>query len=227
MGILFYVLLGLVGLAATVFVLWRLASHRHALPCPVWLRWMVELDNPFTRTNRAAVILEHLELQPGMTVLDAGCGPGRLTIPLARQVGKAGQIVAADIQSGMLERVGAKAESAGIENIRLVQAGLGDGALPSGRFDRAVLVTVLGEIPDRRTALEEVFETLKPGGRLAVTEVIFDPHFQRQRTVAALAEAVGFREKALHGNRIAYTMILEKPTDEHRRSRSIPSPGGE
>lgn len=41
---------------ALVAVLWRLASRRRSLPCPVWLRWLVELDNPFTKTNRAPLI---------------------------------------------------------------------------------------------------------------------------------------------------------------------------
>jgi hypothetical protein len=55
---------------------WRLASRRQSLPCPVWLRWLVELDNPFTRTNRAAYIVETLRLSQGMSVLDAGLRPG-------------------------------------------------------------------------------------------------------------------------------------------------------
>ena len=68
-------------------VVWRLASGRRSIPCPAWLSWMVELDNPFTKTNRAATIVERLDLQPGMAVLDVGCGPGRLTIPIATKVG--------------------------------------------------------------------------------------------------------------------------------------------
>jgi SAM-dependent methyltransferase len=99
-----YILLGLVGLIGLVAVIWRVGSRRRSVPCPVWLRWLVELDNPFTKTNRAAVIVERLELEPGMAVLDAGCGPGRLAIPIARQVGPQGEVVAMDIQAGMLER---------------------------------------------------------------------------------------------------------------------------
>jgi len=213
MATVIYLCLGGIVLAVLIFGGWRLASTRRGRPCPVWLAWLVELDNPFTRTNRAAVIIEHLDLRPGMTALDAGCGPGRLTLPMARQVGEHGEVVALDIQPGMLDRVRTKAESAGITNIRFLQAGLGEGKLGSSRFDRAVLVTVLGEIPDRPAAMKEIFEAVKPGGLLSVTEVIFDPDFLRQRTGAGLAEAVGFRRKALHGSRIAYTMILEKPAD--------------
>lgn len=208
-----YIFLGIVGLIIFVAVTWRLASRSHTLPCPVWLRWLVELDNPFTKTNRAVVIAEHLDLQPGMAVLDVGCGPGRLTVPVAQQVGEEGEVVALDIQPGMLNRAQKKAKAANLNNIHFLHASIGEGKLGQNRFDRALLVTVLGEIPDRETALKEVFDALKPGGILSVTEVIFDPHFQGRNTVARFAGAIGFQEKALYGNRIAYTVNFEKPND--------------
>jgi ubiquinone/menaquinone biosynthesis C-methylase UbiE len=199
-------------LAATVLVAasWRLASRRKSVPCPAWLRWLVELDNPFTKTNRAAFIVETLALSPGMTVLDAGCGPGRLTVPLARSVGPTGRVVALDIQPGMLARARSKVEAAGLANVEFVAAALGDGKLPANCFDRAVLVTVLGEIPDRAAALDELFRSLKPGGVLAVVEVIFDPHFQTRSTVTSLATSIGFRERAFFGHRLAYVIHFEK-----------------
>lgn len=206
-----YIVLALVFLLVLIGIVWRLASNRQSLPCPVWLRWLVELDNPFTQTNRAAVILRHLDLQPGMAVLDAGCGPGRLTIPAAQQVGEQGRVVALDIQSGMLARAQEKARQAGLNNIEFVQAGLGDGRLDHDRFDCALLVTVLGEVTDRAAALTEIFAALRPGGILSVTEIIFDPHFQGRNSVTQLAGATGFRVKAFFGNRIAYTLHLEKP----------------
>ena len=177
----------------------------------MWLRWLVELDNPFTKTNRAAVIIEHLDLVPGMTVLDMGCGPGRLTVPVAEKVEKRGRVVAVDIQAGMLRRAEAKAKKAGLSNIRFVQAGAGEGKLERDSFDRALLVTVLGEIPDRDAAMKEIFDVLKPGGVLSITEIIFDPHFQRRSTVTQIAERIGFREKRFFGNAIAYTLHFEKP----------------
>jgi len=192
-------------------ILWRLASRRQSVPCPVWLRWLVELDNPFTKTNRAAYIVETLALSRGMKVLDAGCGPGRLTVPLARSVGPTGRVVALDIQPGMLARARTRTETAGLANVEFVAAALGGGSLPDNDFDRAVLVTVLGEIPDRAVALAELFDALKSGGFLAIVEVIFDPHFQPRRTVTDLAVSAGFRERAFFGHRWAYVMHFEKP----------------
>lgn len=207
-----YSIVGILVVILIVFVIWRLASRRQTLPCPVWLRWFVELDNPFTKTNRSAVIIEQLDIVPGMSVLDVGCGPGRITIPLARKVGSQGKVVAVDIQAGMLRRAEAKAKKAGLTNIQFVQAGAGEGKIEKNRFDRALLVTVLGEIPKRESAVQEIFDALKSGGILAITEIIFDPHFQRRSTVRKLAQQIGFREKNYFGNAIAYTLHFEKPT---------------
>jgi len=212
-GTFVYVAAGVAGALLLIAVVWRLGSRGYSIPCPVWLHWMVELDNPFTKTNRAAVIVGHLNLQPGMKVVDVGCGPGRLVIPLARAVGPGGEVVAMDIQAGMLSRAREKAQAAGLQNIAFLEAGTGAGRLGRDRFDAALLVTVLGEIPDRDAALNEIFDALKPGGVLSVTEIIFDPHFQGRHSVVRLAARHGFRERAFHGNRIAFTMHFEKPPD--------------
>ena len=206
-----YIVLGLIGVGI-VGLIWRLSSCRHELPCPSWLGWMVEMDNPFTKVNRARDIVELLQLEPGMKVLDAGCGPGRLTLPLAEAVGSQGEVVALDVQDGMLARVREKVQAAGLQNVQYLRAGLGEGKLPQAHFDRALLVTVLGEIPDQVTALKEIHGALKPGGILSVTEVIFDPHFQRRETVSHVAQAAGFKEKNMFGGSLAYTLHLEKPS---------------
>jgi ubiquinone/menaquinone biosynthesis C-methylase UbiE len=197
-------------LFVVVGLAWRFASRRQSLPCPAWLQWMVELDNPFTQTNRAAVIVRRLDVAPGMAVLDIGCGPGRVAIPLALAVGADGHVTAMDIQSGMLARAAAKARQTGVTNIRFMQTGLGEGKLTRAHYDRAVLVTVLGEIVDREAALRELFAAMKPGGIVSVVEVVFDPHFQTRATVRRLAAGAGFKERALYGHRLAYAMNWEK-----------------
>lgn len=192
-------------------ILWRLFSRRQELPCPAWLGWMVEMENPFTRANRSGFIIEQAGIAPGMKVLDAGCGPGRVTVPAARAAGPQGEVWAVDVQQEMLDMVREKAGAAGLENIHFQQAALGEGKLPQDTFDRAVLVTVLGEIPDQVAALKEIFSALKPGGVLSISEVIFDPHFQRREHVLAVAEQAGFVEKGFFGKKLAYIQHLEKP----------------
>ena len=205
------VILGLIVLALVAWILWRLSSRRYSLPCPPWLGFLVEMDNPFAKTAQAATILQHLDLHQGMAVLDVGCGPGRLSIPAAKLVGSKGKIVAMDLQEGMLHRCQEKARAENLTNIEFFHAGIGENKLPLNTFDRALLVTVLGEIPHREAALQEIFETLKPGGILSITETIFDPHFQRYSTVLQLAHQAGFREKSRFGGRLTFTLNLKKP----------------
>jgi len=200
-----------IALGAAAFIGWRYASRRQSLPCPTWLGWLVEIDNPFTTTNRAATIVDHLELRRGMRVLDIGCGPGRVTLPIARKLGPDGEVVAIDLQSGMLARAKERAAAANLKNIRFVQRAVGVDPLDVHDADRALLVAVLGEIPDRESALNAIFAALKPGGILSITEIVFDPHYQRRSVVTQLALAAGFQVKAFFGNRLAYTLHLSKP----------------
>jgi len=208
-----YFILGFIGLIILVSVMWRFLSRYINLPCPAWLRWLVELDNPFAKVAHAQTVVEHLALTPGMRVLDVGCGTGRITIPIAEKVGPTGHVTALDVQHGMLESVQEKVQAKNLHNVRLLKAGIGNSALEHNYYDRAILVTVLGEIPIQHqyAALQEIFNVLKPGGILLVTEMIFDPHFQSQTMVAQVAQMVGFRHKETIGRWFAYTMQFEKP----------------
>jgi ubiquinone/menaquinone biosynthesis C-methylase UbiE len=202
-------LLWLLPVAAGVgFLIWR-RQDRH-LPCPASLSFL--LENPFmNRVAGAERLLDRAGVAPGMRVLDAGCGPGRLTLPAARRVGPTGEVVAVDIQEAMLRRVQEKLDAQAVANVRLVSAGLGEGQLEPASFDRAFLVTVLGEIPDKAAALREIYGALKPGGLLSITEVLPDPDFQTPGAIRKLAGAAGFVEARIVGGFPAFTMNLVKP----------------
>ncbi len=202
-GLLPYALAGL----ATAAFLWQ---RRRPIPLPPWLSFL--LENPITEYFAGAdELVERLDLAPGMHVLDAGCGPGRLTVPLAKAVGEEGQVVALDGQRAMLDRLERKLTSENLSNVRPVEAGLGEGTLERGVFDRVALAMVLGEVRDRASALREIKTSLKPGGVLSVTEAFGDPDYRRPATVRREAEATGLRLVARYGGFPTYTLNFEKP----------------
>ncbi len=205
-----FVLLLILLLAAIIGGLaWRAASKRRAMPCPTWLAPL--LENPYVKAVAGAeVLLDRARLEPGMKVLDVGAGPGRLTLPAAARVGPAGKVVAIDLQEKMVQRLRERTATLGIKNVELKVADVGQSELKESAYDRAFLVTVLGEILDPGQALQKIYGALKDGGILSVTEVFPDPHYQRRSVVCRMAEEAGFRLHETFGTCFAFTMNFQK-----------------
>jgi ubiquinone/menaquinone biosynthesis C-methylase UbiE len=197
-------------LAVVVLSAALLRQRRRPMMHPPRLTFLFEnpIVNAFVGPE---LLIQRLDLAPGMRVLDAGCGPGRLTIPLARAVGPDGEVVALDGQREMLEKLQKRLEAEGIRNVKPVQAVLGEGALGEGGFDRVVLAMVLGEARDRREAARELYAALRPGGVLSVTEIFGDPDHRRPSTIRREVEAAGFRLVRRFGGFPAFTLNFEKP----------------
>lgn len=100
-------------------------------------------------------------LKPDDRVLEIGCGTASTALELA---GNVREIVASDISTKMIEIGRTKAEQAGIANVRLVAADLGDPALGPGPYDVAMAFNVLHLVDDLPAALRHVHDLVKPGG---------------------------------------------------------------
>jgi SAM-dependent methyltransferase len=206
-----YILIGLVVVVIGVSLVWRRASRNDQIPCPTSFAWLV--DSPLADlVSGTQTTLDRIGIEPGMRLLDVGCGPGRLSIPAAGRVGPDGMVTAFDVQPGMIALLEKKAAQKGIGNIT---TRLGDIAaerdLPPDHFDRAWLVTVLGEIPDREAALRTLLRAIRPGGTLTIVETIRDPHFQRRETVERLCREAGFVPGQVWGSGWDYTQNFSKP----------------
>jgi ubiquinone/menaquinone biosynthesis C-methylase UbiE len=209
--------LNAVGITVVAFLLviafslgWRWASRKWSLPCPSFLAW--SLDNSLVhRSPLTLKTLDRIEVYAGEKVLEIGPGPGRLLIPAAERVLPGGEVFGIEIQQKMIERLRRNAEKAGVTNLTVI---LGDATQPhvsEESFDLVFLCTALGEIPDRSAALAQCYQALKPGGRLSITELILDPHYQSRSTVQRLAEGTGFRFESIEGGWWFYTARFIRP----------------
>jgi ubiquinone/menaquinone biosynthesis C-methylase UbiE len=189
---------------------WRWASRRRSLPCPTWLA--SGLESPIMdRLMGTKTTLDRIGLQAGERVLEVGPGPGRLLIPAANRVSPGGEVVGLDIQPGMVKRLKVRAAQAGVSNLTAVQGDATQPHFPPQHFDVIYMCTVLGEIPDREAALRQCYMAIRPGGRLSITEIFPDPHYQSLSTVQRLAAGVGFQLRAVHGPWFFMTVNFVKP----------------
>jgi len=156
-------------------------------------------------------LVKRLELHDGMKIIDVGCGAGRIAIPVAKVIGPQGIVTCLDMQAAMLKKCQTRAQRFGLQNIEPRQTDVALGKLGTeNSFDRALLVTVLGEVPDRKNLLKEIHQALKPGGILSVTEVLPDPCYQGLNFVKELSEEVGFRVDYIYNGVLSYTINLQK-----------------
>ena len=117
----------------------------------------------------ALQIFSVLPLRPYTTVADVGCGPGLLTIPLAKAVWD-GHVYAVDVDDAMLEAVQKRATAARLSNITTMKSEDGKLPLKADAVDGILLACVLHEISARVSFLKSVAKSLKSGGWCGVVE---------------------------------------------------------
>lgn len=115
-------------------------------------------------------MLDDAGIAPGMRVLDIGCGPGAVSLMIARRVGNDGHVFAVDRDPGMLDLARDKARQAGIANITFIAGGF-DVAFPErGTLDAVVGRRVLMYQPDAAQAVAQLTGAVRSGGIIAFHE---------------------------------------------------------
>jgi len=191
----------LVALAALVVGAVALWWRKNPSACPYSQRFWVEAPHPLITRAR---LREILEPQPGERVLEIGPGTGYYTLDLAAWVDEEGAIEIFDIQQEMLDHTIRAAAERSLLNVNPTRGDAQELGWDDDTFDAAILITVLGEIPDQDAALREVARVLRPGGRLIVGELLGDPHYVTPGSLQRRAEVAGLRFERRVGPRVGY-----------------------
>jgi ubiquinone/menaquinone biosynthesis C-methylase UbiE len=119
------------------------------------------------RLRKKAV--QRLDLEPGATVLEIGCGTGRNLPLLCDAAGEEGQVIGVDASSGMLARAQQSVMRHRQQNVRLLHQDAAELNLP-GQVDATLFSLSYSVLPDRATVLQKVWEALRPDGRLVIMD---------------------------------------------------------
>jgi ubiquinone/menaquinone biosynthesis C-methylase UbiE len=184
-------------------------------------------DSADTRDLPEAAVLASLgcgnptalaELRPGEVVLDLGSGGGIDVLLSARRVGPAGRAYGLDMTDDMLALANENRRKAGAANVEFLKGEIEHIPLPDGSVDVIISNCVINLSADKDQVLREAFRVLKPGGRLAVSDIVTRGETEpaiRQSVLAWVGCVAGALDEQVYRRKLAdagFTNIELEPT---------------
>ena len=187
-----------------------LRAAQNVQPHPMPHQFATLLEHPMRlQYLDPAEVLGMYGISADMTVIDLGCGTGLFARPAAHMVGEHGRVHAIDVQGAMLAATERSVQAEGISSrIALHHAGAYELPLPDDSVDLAILVSTIGEIPDKPATLSELRRVLKSGARLGISEELLNPAYVLAGSLRRWAEEAGFYFVAKTGSPFCYHMAF-------------------
>src|SRR6201996_6395889 len=132
-------------------------------------------------------------LRSGEVVVDLGSGGGLDVFLAAKMVGPSGRAIGIDMTPAMIERARTNAQAGGYTNVEFYQSTIDEIPLPDSSVDCVISNCVLNLAPDKPAVFREVARVLKPGGRVAVSDIALKGELPEAiaRSMAAYVGCIG------------------------------------
>lgn len=150
-------------------------------------------------------------VKKNMTVLDLGCGPGFFSLELARLVGNSGQVIACDLQQGMLEKLAGKIRGTELEERVMLHRCETDRIGVDQQVDFILAFYMVHEIPDKPGFFKELVSIVKTGGTILLVEPPFHVSQKAFDQTLATAREAGLSVETGAKVMFSKTALLRKP----------------
>ena len=135
---------------------------------------LARYEEMFAFREHQEPLIAPLELEPGHSVADYGCGPAFMAMEFARRVGPGGKVYGFDVNQDFVQRASQRIREAHLENVELFRIISEHTPLEDEAVDRLFCKNVLEYVPDLDATLKEQFRILKSGGLIQIVDSDWD-----------------------------------------------------